>query len=54
LSGQVKHGNNPGPKPYLTPLEEDELAAFLIKCSSMGCGKTKTEVLAIVKRTLEK
>ena len=54
LSGRVRHGTNPGPKPYLTKQEEDELAEFLIKASTMGYGKSKREVLSIVKRTLEK
>ena len=53
LSGRVRHGTNPGPKPYLTKQEEDELAEFLIKASTMGYGKSKREVLSIVKRTLE-
>ena len=54
LSGRVKHGTNPGPAPYLTSSEEDELAAFLIRLSEMGLGKTKREVLVIVQRVLEK
>lgn len=41
LSGQVKHGTNPGPIPYLTSDEEDELATFLIQVSEIGWGKTK-------------
>ena len=54
LSGRVKLGTNPGPAPYLTISEEDELAAFLIQLSEMGLGKTKREVLVIVQRVLEK
>lgn len=49
LSGRVKHGTNPGPIPYLTREEEAELASFLIECSSMGYGKTRREVIDIVK-----
>jgi len=28
ISGRVHHGINPGPKPYLSPTEEKDLAAF--------------------------
>ena len=48
LSGRVKHGTNPGPAPYLTSEEEDELATFLVQLAEMGVGKTKREVLVIV------
>ena len=54
LSGRVKHGTNPGPAPYLTREEEAELASFLIESSSMGYGKTRREVIDIVKRTVAK
>ena len=30
LSGRVKHGTNPGPKPYLTIEEEAELTSHLL------------------------
>ena len=54
LSGRVKHGANPGPLPYLTSDEEDELATFLIRASEVGSGKTKREVIVIVQHVLEK
>ena len=54
LSGRVKHGTKPGPNPYLTKEEETELVDFLIVSSSIGYGKTKREVINIVKQTLEK
>ena len=54
LSGRVKHGTNPGPTPYLTCDEEAELATFLIECSGIGYGKTKQEVINIVRRTAAK
>ena len=54
LSGQVKHGTNPGPIPYLTSDEEDELATFLIQVSEIGWGKTKREVIMIVRQAVEK
>ena len=51
LSGRVKHGINPGPIPKV---EEAELTSFLIQSSGIGYGKTKREVINIVKQTLEK
>ena len=53
LSGRVEHGRKPGPLPYLTSEEEDELDSFLQKAAKLGCGKTKREVLLIVEKTLE-
>ena len=44
LSGRVVHGSNIGSPPYLTKEEEKELVDFLIKCSKLGCGKTRREV----------
>ena len=54
ISGKVKHGTNPGPSSFLTKEEENELASFLTKACKMGQGKTKQEVLYIVKRIVEK
>ena len=34
--GQVEHGPLPGPSPYLTREEEEELVAFLIHCAGIG------------------
>jgi len=51
LSGRVKQGANPGPLPYLTSGEEDELATLLIQASKMGL---KREVIVIVQHVLEK
>ena len=48
LSGRVKHGTKPGPKPYLSLEEEEELAHFLVNCSKMGYGKTQRQVLQMV------
>ena len=36
LSGRVKYGTKPGPRPYLSPDEEEELAHFLVNCSKSG------------------
>ena len=54
ISGRVLHGCKAGPKPYLTFEEEKELVDFLIKCSKMGYGKTRGEVLKIVEATVLK
>ena len=54
LSGRVKHGTKSGPGSYLTSSEETELAKFLIDVCKMGHGKTKREVIDIVKRTVKK
>ena len=50
LSGKVQHGTNPGRRPYLTESEERELEVFLMKCSQMGYGKTRKDVLQIVEK----
>ena len=47
LSGRVTHGTNPGPKPYLSSQEEDELAAYLTSTSKAGYGKTRRQVMNI-------
>ena len=54
ISGKVKHGTNPGPSSFLTKEEENELASFLTKACKMGQGKTKQEVLYVVKRIVER
>ena len=48
LNGRVVHGTNPGPKPYLTRNEEEELSTHLLRASSIGLGKTRRDVLSIV------
>ena len=54
IAGRVVHGTRSGPKPYLTPQEEKELADFLVSCSKMGYGKTRGEVLKIVEAIAKK
>ena len=51
LSGKV---GKSGLAPYLKRTEEKELVEFLIHMAKIGYGKTKREVITIVKRTLEK
>ena len=54
IAGRVKHGTKPGPVAYLDPSEEEELINFLFKCSKMGYGKTKSEVLQMVEAAAKK
>ena len=48
LSGRVIHGTKPGPVPYLNVTEEEELEIYLVEASTMGYGKTRRQVKAIV------
>ena len=50
LSGRVVHGTNPGPVPYLTTAEEDELEEYLSEANKMGYGKTHRQVKVIAER----
>ena len=47
LTGRVQHGSKPGPVPYFSNDEETEISTFLLKCSVMGYGKTRRDVLNI-------
>ena len=51
VSGRVIHGVKPGPRPYLSPAEEEELGNYLKDCAKMGYGKTRKDVLGIVQST---
>ena len=48
MSGKVKQGAKPGPDPYLTVEEEEELASFLCKCAKIGYPHTQKQVLGLV------
>ena len=47
LSGRVKHGIKPGPRPYLNDGEESALADHLTEAAKIGYGKTRKEVKSI-------
>ena len=47
ISGKVSHGDKPGPKPLLSPIEEGEFADFLVEVAQAGYGKTRKEVRQI-------
>ena len=48
LSGRVKHGTKPDPKPYLTNEEEAQLSTHLLAASQVGFGKTRSDVKYLV------
>ena len=54
LTGRIQHGSKTGLDPYLTSNEEGKLVNFLIDICKMGHGKTKREVIDIVRRTVKK
>ena len=54
ISGRVLHGSKPGPTPYLSEEEESELQKYLIDCSNLGYGKTRQQVISIVKNVAQK
>ena len=54
VAGKVPDGCNMGPKRYLTYEEESELVEFIIKCSKMGYGKTRQDVMKLVESCLVK
>ena len=53
VSGKIQHGRKPGPDPYLTIEEEEELASFLVKCAKIGYPHTQKQVLSLVQQMLE-
>ena len=44
----------PGPKKYLSTIEEEELAHFLIGCAAIGYPRTRADVVSIVEQHLRK
>ena len=53
VSGRVEMYRKPGPCPYLSSKEEEELATFLVKCAEMGYPHTRQQVLGIVQNILD-
>ena len=47
LSGRVKHGQKPGPRPYREQSEETELSDYVLQAARIGYGKTRKDVLSI-------
>ena len=50
VSGKVDVDAKPGPTPYLTTFEEEELASFLIRCAKIGYPRTRSQVLGLVQQ----
>ena len=48
MTGKVEIGVNPGPKPYLSREEEEELASFLIQTAKIVYPHTKSRFLLLV------
>ncbi len=46
--------DRPGPEKYLTTMEEEELAHFLIGCAAIGYPRTRTQVICIVQQHLRR
>ena len=53
VSGRVVPGSTSGPPRYLTVSEENELVKFLTRCGSIGYGKSRKEVMALVECILQ-
>ncbi|XP_064406640.1 uncharacterized protein LOC135351543 isoform X3 [Halichondria panicea] len=51
---KVAPNAKPGPAPYLSIEEEEELSNFLVKCSRIGYPKTRQQVLGIVQEIVGK
>ncbi len=49
LRGRVVHGTNPGPRPFLTRDEEKCLTDHIVCTAQLGYGKTRRQVLSMVK-----
>ena len=47
VSGRVLHGHKPGPDPYLSVVEEKEIADFLVTVAKAGYRKTRQQVHTI-------
>ena len=54
VSGRVDRQAKPGPKPYLSLAEEEELVNFLLKCARIGYPHTRQQIIGIVQQALDK
>ena len=53
VSGKVAYGARPGPDPYLSVEEEEELASFLLQTAKIGYPHTKRQVLELVQQIID-
>ena len=51
ISGRVVHGVKSGPKPYLSPTEEKEVAEFLVQTSKAGYGRSRKQIMQLAEST---
>ena len=47
-SGNVTHGDKPGPYQLLSPAEEEELSNLLVEVAQPGYGKTRKQIRYIL------
>ena len=47
LSGKIAHEANPGPRPYLSKCEENDLSTFLVEVAKSGYGKSRQQVKSL-------
>ena len=47
VSGKVVHGTNPGPKPFLSTLEQKELSSCLVDVAKAGYGNTRKQIMGL-------
>ena len=47
VSGKVVHGTNPGPKLFLTAVEEKELSSFSVDVAKAVYGKTRKQIMGL-------
>ena len=54
VSGKVIHCTKPGPKPYLSPVEEKELANYLVEVAKAGYGKSRSQIKGLAEAIARK
>ena len=52
IVGNVCHGTNPGPRPYLSKCEEKDLSDFLVEVAKAGYGKSRLQVKALATKVV--
>ena len=52
IVGNVCHGTNPGPRPYLSKCEEKDLSDFLVEVAKAGYGKSRQQVKTLATKAV--
>ena len=52
IVGNVCHGTNPGPRPYLSKCEEKYLSDFLVEVAKAGYGKSRQQVKTLATKVV--